>query len=156
MSQENYTDEEKRNLKLIEPWARSWTTHGLAIKMVDEIYANSTEVFTPLQKCYYVKKGGSKENWRQVELEAEKSYKKREMRIVNTMARGDTVALEVATTVITHDGKEHHSWFAAFLTFDKDGRVVTDHTYMTGPAPKSGNFPPGLKEAMDKIAADNR
>ena len=148
-----YNENDKHILKLVEEWARCWNTPGLAERMVDEIYADSTEVFTPLQKAYYVKKGKSKENWKNVELEAEKLYQKRQMKIVKSVVSGNTVALEAATTFKFIDGNTTSGWFAAFLEFDKDGKVISDHTYMPGPPPGKGVYPPGLKEAMDKIAA---
>jgi len=153
MSNDKLTEEEKRNLEVIKDWAHYWTTRGLASKMVDEIYADSPEIFTPLQKFYYVKKGKSKENWRNLELEAEK-VQKREIRIVNQVVRGNTVALELVTTIITPKGSIREEWSAVFLTFDKDGRIISDHSYMPGPPPDKGYLPPGFREAMDKIAQD--
>lgn len=129
MSELELTDEEKRNLEVIKEWAHCWNTPGLAARLVDEIYADDCEVFTPLQNMYHAKMGKSKKSWRRLELEVEKLYKKREMRIVSTMSRGDTVALEAAITIITAKGRMIEGWFAAFLKF-KDGRIFEDHTYM--------------------------
>ena len=157
MSRDDYTEEEKRNLKLFEQWVDAGNTQGLTAKVIDEMYADSCEVFTPLQKAYYVRRGKSKADWKTVEMVSEQMYKKREMRIVNIVAKGDTVALEAIITYTTHDGNKYDNCCAVFLIFDKDGRIVSDHNYIYAPSPKSGNFPPGpLKEAMARIAADNQ
>jgi ketosteroid isomerase-like protein len=146
MSKKNIlTDIEKRNLEVVKEWAKAWNTHGLAARMVDEIYADSCEVFTPIQNIYYVKIGQSKENWKNVELAVEKMFKKREMRLLQTLAKGDTVAVEAEITMTPVQGETIKSWFAAFLTF-KDGRIIKDHTYMF----TMTNLSPELREAVIK------
>ena len=154
MSNDKLTDQEKLNLEKLKEWEHCWTTRGLAAKLVDEIYADSPEVFTPIQNTYYAKKGKSKENWRNVELEAEKLYQKREMKIVNKVVSGNTIAMEILATTTSHKGNAHEEWFGVFLTFDENGRIISDHSYMLVNIPGKGFFPPGLKEAMDKIAQD--
>ncbi|MFB0559628.1 MAG: nuclear transport factor 2 family protein [Candidatus Lokiarchaeia archaeon] len=142
------TDEEKRNLDVVKEWAKTWSTHGAATRMVDEIYADSCEVFTPLQNIHYVKKGQSKENWKNVEIAVEKIFEKREMRLLQTLARGDTVAVEAEITLTPVQGETIKSWFAAFLTL-KDGRIIKDHTYMRD-LPRE-YLTPELRDAVVKI-----
>jgi len=129
MSNQSLTDEERRNLEVVEEWMRCWNTKGMMAKMVDEIYADPAEVFTPIQSKYYSKKDGNKDAWRKLELLLEKLIQKREMRLVTTVAKGNMVILEAiaATTTL---GRTVERWTAAFLTFDDDGKVVSDHTYM--------------------------
>lgn len=159
MSQDDLTDEEKRTLASLEPWKDAWNTHGKAQKLVDEIYADSAEVFTPLQGVYHAKRGGSKENWRKLEIELEKIWEKREQRIVNTVVQGNRVAIECEVEMHRIDGKVTKGWYAAFLTFDEDGRLTCDHTYMEGPrfaewvkTPEL-DMVPDLKKAMENILA---
>jgi len=134
MSNEKYTDEEKRNLEVVKEWARCWSTPGLAERMVDDIYSDSCEVFTPLQNLYYAKIGKSKKKWKRIEIRAEEVYKKREMQIVTMVPKGNIVALEVKIKTITKDGEIREEWFGVFLTIE-NGRIIIDHTYMEDPLP---------------------
>lgn len=157
MSKENYTEEEKRTLAAVEPWRVAWNTHGEASKLVDEIYADNCEVFTPFQRVYHAKMGQSKENWRNLEIENEKVWKKRTQTIVNCIVQGNRVAMELELDMERIDGKVSKGWYAAFLTFDKDGRVTCDHTYLDLPPfeilvnEPEMDMVPELKKAIQKI-----
>ena len=157
MSKEDYTGEEKRTLAAVERWKDAWNTNGEASKLVDEFYADNCEIFTPFQGVYHVKMGQSKENWRNLEIEYEKIWKKRTQTIVDCVVQGNRVALEVKVEMHRLDGKVTKGWYAAFLTFDKDGRVTCDHTYMDMPPLKDlVNGPemdmvPELRKAIQKI-----
>lgn len=151
MSERLYTPKEARNLEALHEWVRRWNSPELLPSFIDDSYAQSCEVFIPLEKTHWVKPGGSKENFKRVEIEAAKLYARREMQIVQALAVGDTVAVEAKVTWHTRSGKSFETWFAAFLTFDADGKIKTDHTFH--PEIK-GTLPPALKAALDQIAAD--
>jgi ketosteroid isomerase-like protein len=134
MANGRLTKQEKRNLELVREWAKAWEEDS--VRMVDEVYADATEVFIPLQDLYWAKRGKSKANWRAEEAAIERHNQikgiERKMSFVTILPRGDTVAVEVAITHTTRSGRVVPGWFAAFLTFDKDGRIIVDHTYMRG------------------------
>lgn len=152
------TSQEKRNVKLIKQWANSWENE--ASRMVDEIYADSTEVFLPLQKMYMLKTGKSKANWRAVEVANQKLYTSRQMKLITVIPRGDTVAVEVMTTETNLIGRTKEGYFAAFLKFDKDGRIVSDHSYMINadrtPDPERAHTPEIKKLMLEFRAAHQR
>jgi ketosteroid isomerase-like protein len=153
MSSVKLTDEEKRNLEIVKEWTKLYSTYGSVSRMVDEVYADMCEVLTPLQGIYFARLGKSKENWRTLEIEIEKLFKKRHMEVVSAHASGNTVALEAKVTMTTVDGKTYKDWFAAFLTFE-NGRIIKDHTYMNDSLPRGlprETFTPGFKQAMKKI-----
>lgn len=128
MTTEKLTAQEKRNVELAKRWIRAWETD--AGRMVDEIYADSAEVFGPMQNIYFLKRGKSKKNWRTLEVANRNLYLKRKTRFGTIVAKGDTVAVEVATAETNLKGRIREGWFAAFLTFDKNGKIIIDHTYM--------------------------
>lgn len=129
MSVKSLTSEEMRNLEVVDEWLRCWNTKGMMVKMVDEIYADSVEVFTPIQNKYYVRKNGSKQLWRKLEILLEKLIYKREMRIVKAIAKDNMVVFEAIVSTTTLAGSSER-WISAFLTFDEKGRVICDHTYI--------------------------
>ena len=130
MIKESLTEEEKLNLDVLETWVECWNIPGLgAEKMVDDLYAEECEVYTPLRDMYYVKMGKSKRRWRAVELSIEKLYKTRKMEIVWKMVKDNTVVLEAKTHFVIVNGEERHRGFAAILTFE-NGKIVRDHAYM--------------------------
>jgi hypothetical protein len=155
------TAEEKRNLELVKAWAESWCTN--AVRMVDSVYAEAPEVFLPLQKLFMSKNGKSKADWRAVEVANEQLYKARTMKFITLIARGNTVAVEVLTTETNLIDRTREMRFAAFLKFDKDGHVVSDHTYMLNadrtPDPERAHTPEIkkrmqlLRDAHQKIMA---
>ncbi len=127
MSIKELTVQEKRNVELVKKWAKAWETD--AGRMVDEVYADSAEVLGPLQKIYFLRKRKSKKNWRALEVANQHLYQARKMRFGTIVAKGDTVAVEVQTTETNLKGRTRQGWFAAFLTFNSDGRIIIDHTY---------------------------
>ena len=127
---ESLSEEAKLNLEVLETWVKCWNIPGLGIeKMVDELYAEKCEVYTPLQDIYYVKMGKSKRRWKMVEVSIDKLYKMRKMDIVWKIAKDDTIVLEAKTHFVMNNGEEIHRGFAAILTFE-NGRIIRDHTYM--------------------------
>lgn len=124
------TERERRNLALVDEWAAAWNQPGgSAQKLLDEIYAEALEVRAPLQRVHLHGAGGRK-ILRGFEEAGEKALAERTMIFHKRLARGDIVALEVEVAYRTHDGDEGRDWFAAFLTFDDDGRIVEDHSFM--------------------------
>lgn len=154
MSTQRLTATEKRNIELLKEWAKSWETD--AARMVDEVYADSAEVFGPMQNIYFLRRGKSKQNWRAVEVANQHLYQSRKMHFGTIVAKGDTVAVEVQTTETNLKGRTRQAWFAAFLTFDKDGRIITDHTYVLNmertPDPEKAHDP-NIKKAMEEMKA---
>jgi hypothetical protein len=153
MSDENMTEREKRNVEMVNKWAKAWSED--VGRMVDESYADTAEVFTPIQGIYWSRRGQSTENWRFMEVNYEKKFSKREMKLAKVLARDNTVAIEVQTVTTNKKGtKTRNGWFAAFLTFDDDGKIIEDHTYQTGPSPAEVPYPPDVQEIVNKIIAD--
>lgn len=135
MIKEVLTEEEKINLEVFETWVKCWNIPGLgAEKMVDELYAENCEVYTPLQDIYHVKMGKSKRRWRTLEISLEKLYKMRKMDVVWKIVKDNTIVLEAKTHFIMINGEERHRGFAAILTFE-NGKIIRDHTYMRDPNP---------------------
>jgi hypothetical protein len=152
MSPVKLTAKERRNVELLKSWIKAWVND--TGRMVDEIYADSAEVFGPMQNIYFLKRGKDKGNWRAVEAANRNLYLKRKTRFGTIVAKGDTVAVEVATTDTDLKGRVREGWFAAFLTFDKNGKIITDHTYMRDmertPDPAKANDPK-IKKAMEEM-----
>ena len=157
MPKENYTEEEKRTLAAMETWNNACNTHDDVDKMVNEIYADNCEIFAPFQRVYFMKIGQRKENWKNWETENAKIWLKRTQKIVSCIVQGNRVAMECEVEMQRFGGKVVKGMYAAFLTFDKDGRVTCDHTYVdTPPFKRLVNKPeldmvPELKKAMQKI-----
>ncbi len=153
MPEDHFTDREKRNIQAAQEWAKTWSED--VGRMVDESYADTAEVFTPIQGIYWSRRDASKENWRFVEVDYEKKFSKREMRFVKVFATGDAVALEIQTTTTNKSGtKTRNEWFAAFLTFDENAKIIEDHSYMIGKSPAEVEYPPPVQEVINKIIAD--
>ena len=129
----NLTETEKRNLARTEEWRKEASTPGGDLeRLVNEIYAKSTEVFLPLNAppLYVVKRGESKENWHALELSGRgHAYTRRVMKLINTVVQNDRIAAEVVVDRLSADGQVFEQRIAIFLTFDDDGKIITDHTY---------------------------
>ena len=133
MNEETLSEEEKLNLEVLETWVNCWNIPGLGMeKMVDELYADNCEIYTPLQDAYFVKMGKSKKRWKRLELSLEKLYEKRQMEILWNMAKDNVVVFEARVHFFTKTGKENQQRFAAILTFE-NGKIIRDHTYMRDP-----------------------
>jgi ketosteroid isomerase-like protein len=133
MLENNMTETEKRVLAQTEEWRKEASTPGGDLeRLVNEIYAESTEVFLPLNTppLYVVKRGESKENWHTLELSGRgHAYNRRVLNLVNTVVQGNRIAAEVVVDRVSPDGQSFEQRVAIFLTFDNDGKVITDHTY---------------------------
>ena len=129
----NLTETEKRNLARTEEWRKEASTPGGDLeRLVNEIYAKSTEVFLPLNAppLFVVKRGESKENWHALELSGRgHAYTRRVMKLINTVVQDDRIAAEVVVDRVSVDGQAFEQRIAIFLTFDDDGKIITDHTY---------------------------
>ena len=131
MSDENLTKLERRNLKLVDEWAATWNQPGgSSDRLVNHIYADATEVRAPLQPNVLLRSGESKAGFLATEQAAANAMRERKMIFHQSVARGNTVAVEVEVPYTMTDGREGTDWFAAFLTFDDDGRILRDHTFM--------------------------
>jgi hypothetical protein len=152
MATEKLSALERRNVELVKKWIKAWETD--CGRMVDEIYADSAEVFCPMQNIYFLQRGKSKEDWKTLEVANRNLYLERKTRFGTIVAKGDTVAVEVGTIETNLKGKVREGWFAAFLTFDQNGRIVTDHTYMMDiertPDPAKAHDPK-IKKAMEEM-----
>jgi len=133
MPERNLTETEKRNLARTQEWRKEASTPGGDLeRLVNEIYAESTEVFLPLNTppLYVVKRGESKENWHTLELSGRgHAYTRRVMKLINTVVQNNRIAAEVVVDRVSADGQPFEQRVAIFLTFDDDGKVITDHTY---------------------------
>jgi predicted SnoaL-like aldol condensation-catalyzing enzyme len=157
------TTEEKRNLELVKGWAASWDKESG--EMVDIFYADQPEVYLPLQNLYMAKSGRSKVDWRAVEVANRKLYTNRKMKLVACIARGDTVAMEIQTSETNLIGKTRDGYIGVFLRFNRDGKIISDHTYMLNadktPNPEKAKDPnikklmQVLKDAHQKIMREN-
>jgi len=131
--------------------------------MVDKVYADSAEVFLPLQKLYMAKQ--DKANWRAVEVANEKLYLARKSKFNVVLARDNMVAIEVVSDETDLRGRQSEKRWAAFLMFNKDGKIISDHTYVLNadktPDPEKAKNPKikqlmqVLKNAHQKIMKDN-
>ncbi len=145
-SGDEYTDEEKRNLAVLREWIRCWNTPGLAGKMVDDLYAETCEVLTPLQSLSWSLIGESKQDWRDVEIAYDDAVRHREMTLLNKIVKGNVIAVEVRTVITSKTGETFDTGFMAFLWFE-NGRIVRDHTYQRPPNIAT----PELMAATEKI-----
>ena len=48
---------------------------------------------------------------------------------INTVVQNDRIAAEVVVDRVSADGQAFEQRIAIFLTFDNDGKIITDHTY---------------------------
>ena len=154
MSDATLTNEERRNLERVQVWVEAWNDSERLTHFVKDFYSLDCEVFLPLQKTWWVKRGKSAHNFQDVETEGAKNFRRRTMRIQHALARGATVAVEAMITWETFSGKTFDSWFAAFLTFDADGKIETDHTFQPVIDPSKARLPAGLQAALDRIAQE--
>ena len=49
--------------------------------------------------------------------------------LINTVVQNDRIAAEVVVDRVSADGQAFEQRIAIFLTFDDDGKIITDHTY---------------------------
>jgi hypothetical protein len=73
------------------------------------------------------------------------------------LVQGNRVAMECELEMQRLDGKVIKGLYAAFLEFDKDGRVTCDHSYIDAPSLKrlvnkpEMDMVPELKKALQKF-----
>jgi len=161
---QNLTAEEKRNLEAVKGWAEAWEKD--VGRMVDEFYAERPEIYIPIQKWYWVKRGQSKDAWRTAEVEERKLELQVHpdadvgMKFESIVVQGNTVAILMET------GRA-----AVFLDFDENGKIQRDHSFFRGPNlsemladPKllmsgtrvPGGRTPAFQEALDKMREFNQ
>ena len=123
---QNLTSGEVRVLEAVKGWADAWEND--VGRMIDEFYAEQPEIYTPIQRWYWMKPGQSKDAWRAAEVEERKLEKQvhpdanSKMRFESILVRGNTVAILMET------GRS-----AIFLEFDDDGKIQRDHSFFRGP-----------------------
>ena len=131
ISKTDLTETEVRNVEGVMAYAEIWAVPGGdAGKGVEELYADAPEAISVLQELQVSFEGGVKEHWKRAEVEVEKMMKSRAVVLDTLYPSGDTVAVEARMVVDTYEDGEKTWPFAVFLTFDADGRIVRDGTYI--------------------------
>ena len=155
ISNPNLTAEEKRNLELTKAWSDAYGDLDNIERFCDT-YAESTEIYTPLQDWYWAKHGHSNQAWRDGEIAMLEFISHRKEKIVSILARGDTVAVQVSIELTSKDGKSRQGAFAAFLKFDEDGKIVSDHSFLgRHPRPTPDQAPGAFKPTLEKLLEIN-
>lgn len=131
MEDPTLTEQERRNIAGVRQWTTNWSND--AAKMVDESYAETADVYLPMQGFHFAKRGEDMSKWRRVEIAAQAIWTVRKMHFVTVVARGDTVAIETGpATLVDKNGAQRHAvGHAMFLKFDEEGKIISDHTFMT-------------------------
>ena len=155
ISNPNLTTEERRNLELTRAWSEAYGDLD-NIEHFCDLYADSTEIYTPLQDWYWAKHGHSNQVWRDGEIAIAKLFSHRKEKIVSILAQGDTVAVQVSVEITSSDGNQRQGSFAAFLKFDEDGKIVSDHSFLgRHPRPTPDQAPPKFKATIEKLLEIN-
>ena len=116
---------EERNMERVKHW--EWTWNNDVMRMVDECYADNCEV-TDMRRnrTYY-----GREELRLIEKQMKAADASRRLTVVNMVAAGNAVAIELESSFA--DGK-HTERSCVFLAFNEDGFIITDHSYGTDPS----------------------
>ena len=155
ISNENLTAEERRNLQLTKAWSEAYGDLDNIERFCDT-YADSTEIYTPLQDWYWAKHGHSSQAWRDGEIAMVEFVSHREEKIVSILAQGDTVAVQVSIELTSKDGQSRQGAFAAFLKFDAEGKIVSDHSFLgRHPRPTPDQAPPAFRPTLEKLLEIN-
>ena len=155
MSSPNLTEEERRNLELTKAWSEAYGDLDNIERFCD-MYADSTEIYTPLQDWYWAKHGHTNQAWRDGEITMAKLVSTREEKIVSILAQGDTVAVQVSVEMTSKDGRSRQGSFAAFLKFDEEGKIVSDHSFLgRHPRPTVDQAPPEFRGTIEKLQEIN-
>tara|TARA_E500000331_G_scaffold316903_2_gene327905 strand:+ start:180 stop:677 length:498 start_codon:yes stop_codon:yes gene_type:complete len=155
ISAPNLTAEEKRNLELTKAWSVAYGDLD-NIEHFCDLYADSTEIYTPLQDWYYAKQGHSNQPWRDGEIGITELFGHREEKIVSILAQGDTVAVQMAVEITSKEGQSRTGAFAAFLKFDADGKITSDHSFLgRHPRPTADQGPPAYRAMIEKLQEIN-
>lgn len=134
------TPTERRNADRVLGWAAAYEMPGgSAARMVDEFYADAADVMSVLTGTVVARSDVSKQAWRDAEVALETRYRSRRLVLSAIYPCGDTVAVEGRTEQVLKDGTTVEWPFAVFLTFDADGRIARDRTYML-PVPHQAEF----------------
>jgi ketosteroid isomerase-like protein len=134
------TDQERRNIELTRRWERAWNEDP--DRMVDECYAPDCVVvnmFTGAEMH-------GREELRVIERAIKAFDGTRHMVITNMVASGDVVAVQADSIFGAYKGKG-----VAFLTYNRDGLIVSDHTY--GADPSGASVPSSQSFAGKKVPA---
>ena len=123
---------EERNLERARHW--EWTWNNDVMRMVDECYAEDCEVSDMLRARTF----HGRAELRLIEEQMMEVDASRRMKVTKMVASGDTVALEVD---LQWDEGQAPVAGAAFLTFDDDGMIVSDHSYSVDPVGASERDP---------------
>lgn len=113
--------EEERNLRAVEVWAKLYNDD--VHRMVDESYAEDFEV--QVLGLLTMRK---RETFHRAEEAVLVAAPRRRARIERSIAAGDTVVVE-ATLVDPDRGEDWQTPWCAVLRF-RDGKIVSDHTYL--------------------------
>ncbi|MCC6918763.1 MAG: nuclear transport factor 2 family protein [Alphaproteobacteria bacterium] len=126
-------ERERRNTELTRHWEKAWNEDP--DRMVDECYAPDCVVVNMFSG--HTMRG--REELRVIERAIKAFDGTRHMVITNMVASGDVVAVQADSIFGTYKGKG-----VAFLTYNDDGLIVSDHTYGADPSgaslPDSAGF----------------
>lgn len=147
------TEKEKRNLKALSKWQKLWEDCDMGA-CADECYADDCEVFIPIQNFYFARRGDkeSKTLWRAFEVASQKFYEKRKMNIIKMETVGDTIFMELKISSVevfkqSDTTSDPHAVFV--LTFDDQGKIISDHSYFPDfPDPASIKGVPGKEDLV--------
>ena len=132
ISNPNLTAEEKRNLELTKAWSDAYGDLDNIERFCDT-YAESTEIYTPLQDWYWAKHGHSNQAWRDGEIAMLEFISHRKEKIVSILARGDTVAVQVSIELTSKDGQSRQGAFAARDECGATDEDVVSTDFITDP-----------------------
>jgi ketosteroid isomerase-like protein len=117
----NPESEEERNLEAVKRWAELYNDD--VHRMVDESYAETFEVDVRGQFVMH-----RRETFHRAEQAVLVAAPRRRARIERAVAAGDTVVVE-AMLLDPDKGEDWQSPWCAVLRF-RDGKIVSDHTYL--------------------------
>lgn len=127
------SERERRNVELTRRWEKAWNEDP--DRMVDACYAPDCVVIN----MFSGHEMHGREELRVVERAIKAFDGTRHMVITNMVASGDVVAVQADSIFGTYKGKG-----VAFLTYNDEGFIVSDHTYGADPSgaslPESSGF----------------
>ena len=123
---------EKRNMERVRHWEWAWNND--VMRMVDECYAEDCEVSDMLRGRTF----RGREELRLIEKQMMALDASRNMTITRMVASGDAVALEAD---VSWDGGKSRDKGCVFLTFNKAGLIISDHSYSGDPTGAAENDP---------------
>ncbi|MDE0511910.1 MAG: nuclear transport factor 2 family protein [Gammaproteobacteria bacterium] len=123
---------EERNMERVKHW--EWTWNNDVMRMVDECYAEDCEV-TDMRRG---RTFHGREELRLIEKQMKAADPSRRLTVVNMVAAGNTVGIELETF---YEGDKQTDKSCVFLTFNEDGFIITDHSYGSDPTGIAENDP---------------